>query len=36
VVNRVIDEPLAQLLRENFIEVLWAPGYTEEAWRCSR
>ena len=31
VVNRVIDEPLAQLLKENFIEVLWAPGYTEEA-----
>ncbi|MCL5736672.1 MAG: bifunctional phosphoribosylaminoimidazolecarboxamide formyltransferase/IMP cyclohydrolase [Actinobacteria bacterium] len=31
VVNRAIDEPLAQLLAQNFVEVLWAPGYSEDA-----
>ncbi len=31
VVNRVVDESLAQLLSQNFVEVLWAPGYTDEA-----
>lgn len=31
VINRVIDEPLAKLLNQNFVEVLWAPGYTDEA-----
>lgn len=30
-VNRVVDEELAKLLSTNFIEVLWAPGYEEEA-----
>ncbi len=30
-VNRVVDEGLARLLSTNFIEVLWAPGYTAEA-----
>lgn len=30
-VNRPVDEELAQLLSANFIEVLWAPGYAEEA-----
>jgi phosphoribosylaminoimidazolecarboxamide formyltransferase/IMP cyclohydrolase len=29
--NRVVDEGAARLLSTNFIEVLWAPGYTEEA-----
>jgi phosphoribosylaminoimidazolecarboxamide formyltransferase / IMP cyclohydrolase len=31
VVNRVVDEALARLLSTNFVEVLWAPGYTDEA-----
>jgi phosphoribosylaminoimidazolecarboxamide formyltransferase/IMP cyclohydrolase len=31
VVNRVVDESLALLLAQNFVEVLWAPGYTDEA-----
>ena len=30
-INRVVDEALARLLSTNFVEVLWAPGYTEEA-----
>jgi phosphoribosylaminoimidazolecarboxamide formyltransferase / IMP cyclohydrolase len=30
-INRVVEEPLARLLSTNFVEVLWAPGYTEEA-----
>jgi phosphoribosylaminoimidazolecarboxamide formyltransferase/IMP cyclohydrolase len=30
-VNRVVDESLAKLLHQNFVEVLWAPGYTDEA-----
>ena len=30
-INRVVDETLARLLSTNFVEVLWAPGYTEEA-----
>ncbi len=29
--NRVVDEHLARLLSTNFVEVLWAPGYTQEA-----
>jgi phosphoribosylaminoimidazolecarboxamide formyltransferase/IMP cyclohydrolase len=31
VVNRVVDEALARLLATNFVEVLWAPGYSDEA-----
>jgi phosphoribosylaminoimidazolecarboxamide formyltransferase/IMP cyclohydrolase len=31
VVNRVIDASLATLLSQNFVEVLWAPGYSAEA-----
>lgn len=31
VVNRVVDEDLAQSLSSNFVEVLFAPGYLEEA-----
>ena len=31
VVNRPVDEALARLLSTNFVEVLWAPGYTDEA-----
>ena len=30
-INRVVDEALARLLSTNFVEVLWAPGYTDEA-----
>jgi phosphoribosylaminoimidazolecarboxamide formyltransferase/IMP cyclohydrolase len=30
-INRDVDEGLARLLTNNFIEVLWAPGYTQEA-----
>jgi phosphoribosylaminoimidazolecarboxamide formyltransferase / IMP cyclohydrolase len=30
-INRVIDEGLARLLSTNFVEVLWSPGYTQEA-----
>lgn len=30
-VNRVVDEALARLLSTNFVEVLWAPGYSDEA-----
>jgi phosphoribosylaminoimidazolecarboxamide formyltransferase/IMP cyclohydrolase len=30
-VNRVVDEATARLLSTNFVEVLWAPGYTDEA-----
>jgi phosphoribosylaminoimidazolecarboxamide formyltransferase/IMP cyclohydrolase len=30
-VNRVVDEGLARLLSTNFVEVLWAPGYADEA-----
>ncbi|MBA2347293.1 MAG: bifunctional phosphoribosylaminoimidazolecarboxamide formyltransferase/IMP cyclohydrolase [Solirubrobacterales bacterium] len=29
--NREIDEPLAQRLHQQFVEVLFAPGYTEAA-----
>ncbi|MBN1631441.1 MAG: bifunctional phosphoribosylaminoimidazolecarboxamide formyltransferase/IMP cyclohydrolase [Thermoleophilia bacterium] len=32
VVNRTVDEILARLLSTNFVEVLWAPGYTDEAF----
>ncbi len=32
VVNRLVDEPLARLLSTNFVEVLWAPGYADEAF----
>jgi phosphoribosylaminoimidazolecarboxamide formyltransferase / IMP cyclohydrolase len=31
VLNREIDVPLAEKLAENFIELLFAPGYTHEA-----
>jgi phosphoribosylaminoimidazolecarboxamide formyltransferase/IMP cyclohydrolase len=31
VVNRPVDETLAKLLSANFIEVLWAPGYSDES-----
>jgi phosphoribosylaminoimidazolecarboxamide formyltransferase/IMP cyclohydrolase len=31
VMNREIDRPLAEKLAENFIELLFAPGYTHEA-----
>jgi len=31
VVNRAVDETLAKLLSTNFVEVLWAPGYSDEA-----
>ena len=31
VVNRTVDEALARLLSTNFVEVLWAPGYTDDA-----
>jgi phosphoribosylaminoimidazolecarboxamide formyltransferase / IMP cyclohydrolase len=30
-INRTIDEATARLLATNFVEVLWAPGYTDEA-----
>jgi phosphoribosylaminoimidazolecarboxamide formyltransferase / IMP cyclohydrolase len=30
-VNRTVDEATARLLSTNFVEVLWAPGYTDEA-----
>jgi phosphoribosylaminoimidazolecarboxamide formyltransferase / IMP cyclohydrolase len=30
-VNRVVDEATARLLATNFVEVLWAPGYTDDA-----
>jgi phosphoribosylaminoimidazolecarboxamide formyltransferase / IMP cyclohydrolase len=30
-VNRVVDEATARLLCTNFVEVLWAPGYTDDA-----
>ncbi len=30
-INRTVDEELARLLSTNFVEVLWAPAYTEEA-----
>lgn len=30
-INRTIDEATARLLSTNFVEVLWAPGYHEEA-----
>ncbi len=30
-VNRVVDEATARLLSTNFVEVLWAPGYADEA-----
>jgi phosphoribosylaminoimidazolecarboxamide formyltransferase/IMP cyclohydrolase len=30
-INRAIDEPTARLLSTNFVEVLWAPGYHEDA-----
>ena len=30
-VNRVVDADLALLLSTNFVEVLWAPGYADEA-----
>jgi phosphoribosylaminoimidazolecarboxamide formyltransferase/IMP cyclohydrolase len=32
VVNRTVDEALARLLSTNFVEVLWAPGYADEAF----
>ncbi len=31
-VNRTVDADLARLLSTNFVEVLWAPGYTEEGF----
>jgi phosphoribosylaminoimidazolecarboxamide formyltransferase/IMP cyclohydrolase len=31
VANRTVDEATARLLSTNFVEVLWAPGYTDEA-----
>jgi phosphoribosylaminoimidazolecarboxamide formyltransferase/IMP cyclohydrolase len=31
VVNRPVDDALAKLLSTNFIEVLWAPSYSDEA-----
>ena len=31
VFNRPVDDVLAQLLSTNFIEVLWAPSYSDEA-----
>ena len=35
--NRPVDEALAERLNEQFIEVLIAPGYEDEArWRCSQ
>jgi phosphoribosylaminoimidazolecarboxamide formyltransferase/IMP cyclohydrolase len=33
VVNRTVDEAAARLMSTNFIEVLWAPGYTDEAFQ---
>lgn len=30
-INRIIDEATARLLSKNFVEVLWASGYTDEA-----
>ncbi len=30
-VNRGVDEATARLLATNFVEVLWAPGYSDEA-----
>jgi phosphoribosylaminoimidazolecarboxamide formyltransferase/IMP cyclohydrolase len=30
-VNRTVDEETAKLLHTNFVEVLWAPGYSPEA-----
>ncbi|OFW57584.1 MAG: bifunctional phosphoribosylaminoimidazolecarboxamide formyltransferase/IMP cyclohydrolase [Actinobacteria bacterium RBG_16_64_13] len=32
VVNRVVDQALARGLATNFVEVLWAPGYAEDAF----
>ena len=32
VVNRTVDDSLARLLSTNFVEALWAPGYTDEAF----
>jgi phosphoribosylaminoimidazolecarboxamide formyltransferase / IMP cyclohydrolase len=32
VINRTVDDILARLLSTNFVEVLWAPGYTDEAF----
>ena len=29
--NRTVDETTARLLSANFVEVLWAPGYSQEA-----
>ncbi len=31
VFNRPLDEAVAKLLSTNFVEVLWAPGYSDEA-----
>jgi phosphoribosylaminoimidazolecarboxamide formyltransferase/IMP cyclohydrolase len=31
VFNRPVDESVAKLLCTNFVEVLWAPGYSEDA-----
>jgi phosphoribosylaminoimidazolecarboxamide formyltransferase / IMP cyclohydrolase len=31
VINRPVDETTARGLSTNFVEVLWAPGYTDEA-----
>jgi phosphoribosylaminoimidazolecarboxamide formyltransferase/IMP cyclohydrolase len=36
VLNREIDVPLAEKLAENFIELLFAPGYTHEALEILR
>jgi phosphoribosylaminoimidazolecarboxamide formyltransferase / IMP cyclohydrolase len=33
VVNRAVDETLARSLSTNFVEVLWAPGYSDEAFK---
>jgi len=32
VVNRNVDDVLARLLSTNFVEVLWAPGYADDAF----
>ncbi len=36
VLNREVDEPLGEKLAEQFVEVLFAPGYTEDALNALR
>lgn len=31
-INRVVDEAVARLISQIFVEVLWAPGYNEDAF----